>query len=113
MVSISIIIPTRNERRNIERLLTSIAADPHPPREVIVVDNHSTDKTREIARRTWNQHLPKKLKSYQLRPKKLMILTKGPERSFQKNAGAHQAKGSHLLFLDADMEIKPGLLSEL
>src|SRR3990167_5976334 len=113
MVSISIIIPTRNERRNIERLLTSIAADPHPPREVIIVDNHSTDKTREIARKTWNQHLPKKLKSYLLKSNKLMILSKGPERSQQKNAGAQKAKGSHLLFLDADMEVEPGFFTEL
>jgi len=113
MVSISIIIPTRNERRNIKRLIASIAADHHPPREVIIVDNHSTDKTREIARKTWNQHLPKKLKSYLLKPNKLMILTKGPERSAQRNVGARNARGTHLLFLDADMELTPGLLAEL
>jgi glycosyltransferase involved in cell wall biosynthesis len=112
-MSISIVIPTRNERRNIERLLTSIAADPHPPREVVIVDNHSTDKTRTVARRTWNQHLPKKLKSYQIKPKKLIILTKGPERSAQRNVGAKNARGTHLLFLDADMELTPGLLAEL
>ena len=157
MVSISIIIPTRNERRNIERLLTSIAADPHPPREVIVGDNHSTDTTQAVVREFWKRY-PESAQTRRTRNKfaqaarpgepsltgpawqvkqdkkalsaepfaakqisvarprgspHLHILTKGPERSFQKNAGAHQAKGSHLLFLDADMEVEPGLLSEL
>lgn len=42
-----------------------------------------------------------------------MILPKGPERSVQKNFGAGKAKGSHLLFLDADMEVPPELLTEL
>src|SRR5699024_3499297 len=46
--SISIIIPARNERSNLPKILTSINA--HNTRtEVIVVDDDSTDDTRGIA----------------------------------------------------------------
>lgn len=49
---ISVIIPARNEEENIGRLLTSIQKQSYPSQlyEVIVVDDHSTDKTSDIAR---------------------------------------------------------------
>jgi cellulose synthase/poly-beta-1,6-N-acetylglucosamine synthase-like glycosyltransferase len=52
-ISISIIIPARNEEDNIERLLNSIQSQSYPDHlfEVIVVDDHSTDKTAEIVNR--------------------------------------------------------------
>lgn len=46
---VSVIIPTRNEARAIGRVLADIPAD--LVHEVIVVDNHSTDGTAEIAAR--------------------------------------------------------------
>ncbi|WP_064093251.1 glycosyltransferase [Rossellomorea aquimaris] len=45
----SIIIPARNEQENIEKLLTSIKNQLIQPLEVIVVDDSSTDHTKEIA----------------------------------------------------------------
>src|SRR5690348_5314528 len=46
-VSFSLIIPARNEEKNIKRLLESIQAIDYPSEliEVIVVDDHSTDST--------------------------------------------------------------------
>src|SRR4051795_5126956 len=47
---VSIIVPARNERRNIERCVRSILASLYPRLELIVVDDHSTDGTGDVAR---------------------------------------------------------------
>jgi glycosyltransferase involved in cell wall biosynthesis len=49
---ISIIVPTYNEEKNIERCLNALANQtiPQDKIEIIVVDGNSTDRTREIAR---------------------------------------------------------------
>ncbi|MGZ6004683.1 MAG: glycosyltransferase family 2 protein [Candidatus Saccharimonadales bacterium] len=47
-LTLSIVIPVYNEERHIGACLDSIAAQTVAPFEVIVVDNNSTDKTREI-----------------------------------------------------------------
>lgn len=109
-MSISIIIPTKNAASNLRRLLISILKAKTPPKEIIVVDNHSADGTRRIARRIWKQ---REQENFVPDLPKLTILTKGPERSVQKNWGAKKAKGTHLLFLDADMEVSQGLITEL
>lgn len=103
---LSIIIPTKNEAANIPRLLKSLLVP--EAIEVLIVDNHSTDKTRTIAKKILS-----KQRTSTLYPLPSTLLIKGPERSAQKNAGAERARGSHLLFLDADMEMNPELLKEL
>jgi glycosyltransferase involved in cell wall biosynthesis len=102
---ISIIIPTKNESHNLPHLLKSIAKSKTKPKEIIIVDNHSTDKTLKVAKKI--------LKNYTLNPIPYTLYSKGPERSSQKNFGAKKATGSHLLFLDADMELSKKLLNEL
>lgn len=47
--SISVIIPARNEELNLPELLTTLSRQTMKPSEVIVVDDHSEDRTREIA----------------------------------------------------------------
>ena len=49
-LTISVIIPARNEAAHIERLLQSLQAQTYPKElfEVIVVDDHSTDSTTDI-----------------------------------------------------------------
>jgi cellulose synthase/poly-beta-1,6-N-acetylglucosamine synthase-like glycosyltransferase len=49
---VSVIVPARDEARNIEACLRSILATTWPNVEVIVVDDHSADGTGELARRT-------------------------------------------------------------
>src|SRR4051812_7301335 len=48
---VSFCIPTRNRERTIAACLQSIRAQDYPRLEIIVIDNGSTDRTAEIARR--------------------------------------------------------------
>ena len=47
---VSIIVPARNEAHNLPTLLASLNALKPAPLEVIVVDDHSSDGTGDIAR---------------------------------------------------------------
>jgi glycosyltransferase involved in cell wall biosynthesis len=85
---LSIIIPTFQEEKYIGRLLESIKQQTLQPEEIIIADNHSTDKTREIA------------KEYGCK------IVDGGNPAEGRNAGAKAAKGNFLLFLDADTQIK-------
>jgi len=91
---VTVVITTRNEEKNIRNCLESIKAQSWPNIETIVVDNHSTDRTQEIAA----EYTPK-------------VYTKGPERSAQRNFGMIDiAKGQYVMFIDADMILSPKLV---
>jgi len=91
---ISIIIPTRNEEKIIERTLSQFKNSMTIPHEIIVSDGNSTDKTLDIARR-YNA--------------KIVLWDKpGVRQTFgqAKNAGAAVASGEFLLFMDADVVLQ-------
>ena len=54
--SVSIIIPTLNEEENIAPLVSEIAASSVPFREILFVDDHSTDATRDKIRALAGSH---------------------------------------------------------
>lgn len=84
-----VIITTKNEEKHVENCLRSIKSQTYPQNyiEVIVVDNNSTDKTKEIAKK----YTPN-------------VFNFGPERSAQRNFGMlKKAKGEYVMYLDADM----------
>lgn len=94
---VSIIITTKNEERNIENCLKSILQQTYLSDniEIIVVDNNSTDKTKEIARKYTDK-----------------VYNKSPERSAQRNFGVQKAEGKYILYLDADMTLSPNIIAE-
>ena len=91
---VSVVVTTRNEERNIERCLESIAAQTWKNIEIVVVDNGSTDRTKELALK-YTVH----------------VHDKGPERSAQRNFGiATLSTGEFAMFIDADMILSPQLI---
>lgn len=92
---VSVVVTTRNEKKNIGNCLRSIAAQDWPSVEIIVVDNASTDETKEIAREFTDK-----------------VFDKGPERSAQRNFGMiDKSEGDYAIYVDADMILAPTLLS--
>lgn len=94
-ILVSAIISTRNEESVIEKLLLSLKRQSYKFIEIIIVDNNSSDQTKNIAKKYTD-----------------LVFNKGPERSAQRNFGAVKANGEHLLFLDADMVLKPTIIEE-
>jgi chlorobactene glucosyltransferase len=101
---VSVIVPARNERRNIERCLRSILATTYPSLDVIVVDDHSTDGTGDLARAI-----------AAVDPRVRVIANPDlPPGWFGKQwacaTGAADARGELLCFTDADTAHAPDLL---
>lgn len=92
---VSVIVTTRNEEKNIEKLLKSVKLQTYKNVEVIVVDNNSTDRTKLISKKFTSK-----------------IYNLGPERSAQRNLGAQRAKGEYVMILDADMELTPRVVED-
>ncbi len=90
---ISIIIPTLNEEVIIKETLTRLIGKIDTPHEVIVSDGGSSDQTVEIARALG-------VKVLEHRTPNRQTIAEG------RNAGAAEATGDILIFLDADCEIK-------
>ena len=86
-ISVSIIIPAYNAERSIATLVHAIEQQTMPVHEIIVVDDGSTDKTRECA------VLPNVRYAWQS--------NSGP--AVARNHGAELARGEILLFFDSDL----------
>jgi glycosyltransferase involved in cell wall biosynthesis len=101
---VSIIINTRNEEKHMERCLGSVLDQNYPlcQIEIIVVDNNSSDKTKEIAKNFAEGPVPLNLKIYNW----------GPERSAQKNFGVGKSSGEYIFFLDADMALSKNVIQK-
>ncbi|HXW76001.1 MAG TPA: glycosyltransferase [Candidatus Eremiobacteraceae bacterium] len=92
---VSVIIPTRNSAQYLRRCVESIRAQTYRPIEIIVVDNASDDGTRELASAIADR-----------------VLTGGPERCAQCNAGARAARGDYFYRVDADFVLDPEVVAE-
>ena len=98
----SIIIPTYNEEKDIQKCMESLLVQSHKDFELIIVDDGSTDKTREIV---------KQLSSKNKRIKLILGKHGGPGAS--RNLGAKKAKGKVLVFVDSDMSFPKDFIQNL
>ena len=104
---VSVIIPARNEARNIEWVVRSVLSNGAAVREVIVVDDGSTDGTAAIVESvgTWDARVTL-LRSAALPPG-----WNGKQHACWQ--GANAASGTRLLFLDADVRLEPTCLPRM
>lgn len=98
---LSIIVPARNEERQIETCVRSLLEQRYPNFEVIVVDDRSTDNTAEIL-----EHLAKD--NHRLRIVHGEPLPAGwIGKPWALTQGMRHARGEWLLFTDADTRHEP------
>ncbi len=97
-LTLSIIIPAYNEERYLGACLESIANQTVRPKEVIVVDNNSTDKTVEVAQRF---------------PFVTVLHEKRQHQAFAQATGFSAASGDIFARIDADTVLPPTWVTDV
>lgn len=95
---LSAIVPVYNEEATIATVLDCLFASGIADMEVIVVDDASTDATAKICR------------DY---PVRLLQQSQNRGPAYCRNLGVARSKGDLLLFVDADIQFPPDLLSRM
>ena len=98
---VSVLIPVRNEEKNIGKLLTALKQQDYPNLEVIVCNDRSTDQTEEIL--NWFAGEESRFRWFM--GEKLPVDWLG--KNFACHQLAQKASGEIYLFLDADVELSP------
>lgn len=102
LIAPSIIIPARNEEHNLPKLLESLKRQSVQPREILVVDDASSDRTAEIAA---------ELGATVIASQALPPGWRG--KTWACHQGALAARGEWLLFMDADTWFEHGGLERV
>jgi len=105
-VHVSVILCTYNRSQSLAGTLASIAAQTLPASvewEVLVVDNNSTDRTREVVE-DFCRRYPDRFR-YLFEPRQGL--------SYARNAGVREARGDILAFTDDDVTVEPTWLQNL
>jgi len=99
----SIIIPARNEEDVIERCLQSILNQTFQDFEIIISNDGSTDRTKELVENFAQND----------NNTKILNRNEGHSAAYARNRGAEIAKGKILIFLDADCVITNNFLQKI
>ena len=104
-----VVVPARNEARNIARCVTSVLATTYPRLELVVVDDHSDDDTgaRATAATAGDRRV------HVIVPPPLPAGWMGKQWACAQGAHAFGASGDILLFLDADTVQAPDLIPRM
>lgn len=97
---ISIILVTYNSAKTINRCLESIRKTTQAPFEILIVDNASSDDTREKIKQS-------KIES------RIILNNQNLGFSRANNIGIKQAKGDYLMFLNPDTKVKNNAIDRL
>ena len=99
MSDISVIIPTYQHGKTIEKCIESLLSQTLLPKEIIVIDDGSTDDT--------------KLRIDRFGDKLKYVFQENQGAPKARNNGAKLSTGSFILFCDADVVAKPNMLEEM
>lgn len=95
-MKVSIIIPVYNEVATLEEIIQRVCQSPVPDKEIIIVDDFSTDGTRDL--------LKSKLESTVAQ---VVYQPRNYGKGFALKTGFHHATGDIVLVQDADLEYDP------
>jgi GalNAc5-diNAcBac-PP-undecaprenol beta-1,3-glucosyltransferase len=102
MIFFSVIIPTYNRAHLVAETIESVLAQTHPAYEIILVDDGSTDNTKQLFETRYSGH-----------DKIRYFYKQNEERGAARNFGLKEAKGEYAVFFDSDDWMLPGYLSML
>lgn len=105
-VAVTVITTVYNERHQIERLLESLAAQSHPPNEVVICDGGSTDGTVATIQQ-WVARYPQRLPHLQL------LVEPGANISRGRNVAIGAAQSPLIAVTDAGVRLSPTWLAAL
>lgn len=97
---ISIVIPVYNMADSLEAAVRSILAQEYTPKEIILVDDGSQDRSLNICRQFEQSH-----------PEVKVIHTENRGSGPARNIGIAHATGRYIYFPDADDQLEPGALT--
>lgn len=92
---VSVIIPTKNSSRTIEKCLQSIVNQTFKNIEILIIDNFSTDNTLEITSKM-----------------KATVYSLEGHTPSAKNFGISKSHGEYLVFIDSDMVLDHKVIEE-
>ena len=105
-MDLSVVICTWNRSKTLPGVLASLERCVVPPEirwEVLVVDNNSTDDTRDVCQAFVSRH-----------PEKFRYLFEGQQgKSFAQNTGIQNASGEIIALTDDDVTVDPNWVAEL
>ena len=99
---ISVIIPCYNEKNTIEKIVEKIIALKDLDKEIIIVDDNSTDGTKNILKNIINKNVSK-----------IYYNETNQDKGFCVKKGVQEATGDIILIQDADLEYDPREYSKL
>lgn len=100
-MELTIVIPVKNRARIVERTLESVEKQTYRPLSVVLVDNGSTDGTREVLE-GWA--LKVRASDFNVR----ILDCSAPGAASARNAGLEKVDTDWTMFFDSDDEMMPG-----
>lgn len=103
---VSILVPARNEERTIAECVRALLTQGYPNMEILILDDHSEDRTRELVRETVGAD------------KRVRVLDGDsiPPGWLGKHWACHQlveaAQGEFILFIDSDTVVGPDVVRD-